>query len=263
MMKLPGGKTGALICVIWVTEIRGVIVSRYLVYIVCMLLLVAGGSAQAVSKRELEQRIVRLERLIEQQSEMFLRMQQLQEEIRVMRGDLEVHAHTMEGIQRRQQEFYRDLDSRLGRLEQDTAGDTGGAFGSASAAPEPESMVGEEEQQAYQRAFEHLRKLEYPKAIKGFEDYLKAYPEGRYAARSQYWLGEIRYVRGAYKQAVAEYRKLVERYPGSDKIPEVMLKIGLGYRELGKSGAAQKQLAALIARFPDSPEAAEAKKYLK
>jgi len=124
-------------------------------------------------------------------------------------------------------------------------------------------VVGMEEQQAYQQAFAHLRKLEYPEAVSGFAAYLKAYPEGRYAAKAQYWLGEIRYVRGAYKQAIAEYRKLIEQYPDNPKVPEAMLKIGLSYRELGKRSAARKQLSELMARFPDSPEAEEARKYLK
>jgi len=70
-------------------------------------------------------------------------------------------------------------------------------------------------------------------------------------------------VRGAYKQAIAEYRKLLEHYPDNAKVPEAMLKIGLSYRELGKKSAARKQFAELIARFPDSPEAEEARKYLK
>lgn len=238
---------------------------RKLIYVVCTaVLLGVGSAAQAVSKRELEERIVRLERLIEQQSEMFLRMQRLQQEIRSMRGDLEVQGHAVERVQRRQQEIYRDLDDRMGKLERAAANSA-----ATETAPdvvdgsEQDSAAGMEEQQAYQQAFGHLRKLEYPKAISGFSNYLKSYPEGHYAAKAQYWLGEIRYVRGAYKQAVAEYRKLIENYPDNAKIPEAMLKIGLSYRELGKPGVARKQLSALVARFPDSPEAAEAGKYLK
>ncbi len=236
---------------------------RNLVYLICAILLLGAGSAQAVSKRELEERIVRLERLIEQQSEMFLRMQRLQQEMRAIRGDQEVLDHTLGTVKRRQQEIYRDLDDRIGKLERAAASTAVEAGPDMATDVEEDNAAGMEEQQLYQQAFEHLRKLEYPQSIKGFRSYLTTYPEGRYAARAQYWLGEIRYVRGAYKQAVAEYRKLVENYPGSAKLPEAMLKIGLSYRELGKGEAARKQLAALVARFPDSPEAAEAAKHLK
>ncbi len=236
---------------------------RNLIYFVCLTVLLGTGTVQAVSKRELEQRIVRLERLIEQQSKMFLRMQQLQGQIRAIRGDLEVHDHTLGSIQRRQQEMYRDLDDRMGNLEHTVVDDAAEVFPDMLDAPGQGGVAGMEEQQAYQQAFDHLRKLKYPQAIKGFNRYLKTYPEGRYAAKAQYWLGEIRYVRGAYQQAVAEYRKMVKNHPDSNKIPEVMLKIGLSYRELGKQSAARKQLSALVVRFPDSPEAAEAGKYLK
>ncbi len=241
--------------------------NRYRGALVCILLLLGTGSAQAISKRALEQRIVRLERLIEQQSEMFLQLQQLQQEIRSIRGELEVHGHTLDTIQRRQREIYRDLDERIGKLERASAPDSGAgtAREQDGAGPEKEQEIiaAEQEQQLYQQAFAHLRKLEYPKAVTAFTRYLKSYPEGSYAAKAQYWLGEIRYVRGAYKQAIAAYRKLIENYPDSSKLPEAMLKIGLSYRELGKRSAANKQLAALVARFPDSPEAEEARKYLK
>lgn len=238
---------------------------RYLTAILCAALLLGAGPAQAVSKRELQERIIRLERLMEQQSEMYLRLQQLQQEIRSIRGELEVQGYKLEKIQRRQNEIYRDLDDRIGKLERAAAstGPEGVAQQPAEGGSEAEIAVGLQEQQAYQQAFAHLRKLEYPEAVSGFAGYLKTYPEGRYAAKAQYWLGEIRYVRGAYKQAIAEYRKLLEHYPDNAKVPEAMLKIGLSYRELGKKSAARKQFAELIARFPDSPEAEEARKYLK
>jgi len=237
-------------------------VFRYLSVALCATLLLGAGAAQAVSKRELQERIIRLERLMEQQSEIFLRLQKLQDEVRSIRGELEVQGYKLEKIQRRQREIYRDLDDRIGKLERATEKTTlsGDAEGSAT---EPDIAAGMEEQQAYQQAFGHLRKLEYPEAVSGFAEYLKRYPEGRYAAKAQYWLGEIRYVRGAYQQAITEYRKLIERYPDNAKVPEAMLKIGLSYQELGKRTAARKQFSELIVRFPDSPEAEEARKYLK
>ncbi len=238
---------------------------RYLTAALCAVLLLGASTAQAVSKRELQERIIRLERLMEQQSEMYLRLQQLQNELRSIRGELEVQGHKLEKLQRRQNEIYRDLDDRIGKLERAAAS---GGSETATSQPEavgaePDIAVGMEEQQAYQQAFAHLRKLEYPQAVSGFAEYLQRYPEGRYAAKAQYWLGEIRYVRGAYRKAIAEYRKLIERYPDNAKVPEAMLKIGLSYRELGKKAAARKQFSELITRFPDSPEAEEAKRYLK
>lgn len=239
---------------------------RWLLGSLCVILLLGAGSAQAISKRELEQRIIRLERLIQQQSEMFLRMQQLQDELRSIRGDLELHGHTLKIIQRRQQEIYRDLDERIGKLESAASSASQGetpAGGGEGVSAQPEVAVGADEQQAYQQAFAHLRKLEYPQAVSGFAGYLKAYPEGRYAPNAQYWLGEIRYVRGAYKRAIAEYRKFVEGYPDSARVPEALLKMGLSYRELGSAGAARKQFESLLKRFPDSAEAEQARQYLK
>ena len=238
---------------------------RWLSFSLCLVLLLGAGSAQAISKRELEQRIVRLERLIQQQSEMFLRLEQLQEEMRSIRGELELHGHSLETLKRRQQEIYRDLDERIGKLESapGSARQEEQPAGEGEELPQPEVAVGADEQQAYQQAFAHLRKLEYPRAVSGFTEYLKSYPEGRYAPNAQYWLGEIRYVRGAYKRAIAEYRKFVEGHPDNARVPEALLKMGLSYRELGNARAARRQFEALLERFPDSPEAEQARKYLK
>ncbi len=238
---------------------------RWLSLSLCLVLLLGAGSAQAISKRELEQRIVRLERLIQQQSEMFLRLEQLQEELRSIRGELELHGHGLETLKRRQQEIYRDLDERIGKLESAPGGapQEEQPAGEGEEARQPEVAVDADEQQAYQQAFAHLRKLEYPRAVSGFTEYLKSYPGGRYAPNAQYWLGEIRYVRGAYKRAIAEYRKFVEGYPDNARVAEALLKMGLSYRELGNARAARRQFEALLERFPDSPEAEQARKYLK
>ncbi len=54
--------------------------------------------------------------------EMLNRVEQMQQTIQQLRGDLEVQAHTLEEMQRRSREQYLDLDRRLQQLETGQAG---------------------------------------------------------------------------------------------------------------------------------------------
>src|SRR5690348_5554303 len=77
-----------------------------------------------------EARIARLEELIRNIGvvELVRQLEQMNAEIASLRGQLEVLANENQQIQKRQRDFYLDLDSRLKRLE-------GGGQGAAAAPP--------------------------------------------------------------------------------------------------------------------------------
>jgi len=74
---------------------------------------VAQGSAT------LEQRLNRLERLLASESllKLFQTVENLQQEVRDLRGEIEVQTHQMSELRRRQTELYLDIDKRMQRLE--------------------------------------------------------------------------------------------------------------------------------------------------
>ena len=119
------------------------------------------------------------------------------------------------------------------------------------------------EQQAYQDAFNLLRELRYDKATLAFRDFLKKYPNGRYAHIAQYWLGEASYAQGKFKQAIKDYQALIDNHPNSPKLAEAMLKIGYSQYELKNYKAAQTSLEQLIKTYPGTTEAGQAKNLLK
>ena len=47
-------------------------------------------------------------------SDVVLRLQQLESEVRQLRGQVEVQKHAIDALKRRQRDLYMDLDSRLG-----------------------------------------------------------------------------------------------------------------------------------------------------
>jgi tol-pal system protein YbgF len=231
---------------------------------------------------------------------MMERLDALQLEVQQLRGQLEEQQHSMEGMKSRQRELYLDVDRRMSRLEREggtvapqaptagaaatsktplTTGNTvqpsapavsGQAISFApvaapvaagTAATPPASLA--EERAAYQKAFDLLRELRYEQATAAFRDFLKQYPDGRYAHIAQYWLGEAAYARRDFEQAIKDYQALLDNHPRSGKRADAMLKIGYSYQELKRSKESKQMMERLIELYPDSTEAGQARNQLR
>jgi tol-pal system protein YbgF len=96
-----------------------------------------------------------------------------------------------------------------------------------------------------------------------FQEYLAAYPTTDLAGNAQFYLAEISYRQGDYQNAVPEYDKVLEQYPGGNKTAAAHLKKGYALLELGDKAAGIRELRTLIARYPRSIEANQARERLK
>jgi len=237
--------------------------------------------AQDTSKMSVEQRLGRMEQLLNSQGlvDLMLKVESLQTELQRLQGQNEEQLHALQELKQRQRDLYIDIDRRLLQLERNVP--AGGAVGSTSSGQAASSAVPaataaatsgaiataptvlEGEQEAYQEAFNLLRELRYDKATVAFRDFLKKYPNGRYAHIAQYWLGEASYAQGDFKQAIQDYRMLIDNYPQSPKLAEAMLKIGYSEYELKNTQAAQASLERLIQTYPGTTEAGQAQNLLK
>lgn len=261
--------------------------------ILLLLLWPASWAAAQQDKQSVEQRLDRLERLVESRglADILMRLNALQEEVRQLRGENEEQAHAIEDLKKRQRELYIDLDRRLLQLERgsgrqessrdDISQDTKASSSNSSAVPAtiPDSKqpatagpetpretplsVGRDEREAYQAAFNLLRELQYDKAIDAFEKFLRNYPDGRYAHIARYWLGEANYAQRHFKQAISSYEGLIARYPDSPKVAEAMLKIGYSHHNLQADKPAREILEKLIASYPGTTEASQARNLLQ
>lgn len=239
-------------------------------------LLLLGFTHTAVAQN-VEQRLEQLERLVNSQGllEMLQRLDRQQQEIQQLRGRIEEQENTIENLRTRQRELYLDTDRRLSRIERE-----GGAAAPAPAdapasaaqppllgstptvaAPVDEARM-QQEREAYQKAFDLLRELRYEQATTAFRDFLKHYPDGRYAHIAQYWLGEAGYAQRKFEQAIADYQGLIEKFPNSPKRAEAMLKIGYSWNELKQADKARAMLQQLVKEFPNSTEAGQAQRLL-
>jgi TolA-binding protein len=110
------------------------------------------------------------------------------------------------------------------------------------------------------KAERYYKKKNYTKAI----EYYKYLLTHKYKpARSSYMLGEMYYYRKDYATAIAYFKESAKRYSKAKWMPTLMLHTAVAMQKTGDEKNAQKFLNALIAKYPNSKEAASAEKYLK
>jgi tol-pal system protein YbgF len=202
-------------------------------------------------------------------------MQVLREELRSLRGQIEVLSNNIEGNAKRQRDMYVDLDTRLRRFEQAPpaapaatpgapAPSPGAAAptGTTGAAPAAAAGASAEETRAYEAAQQHRKDGNYRAAITAFQAFVAQYPKSTLAHRAQYWIGDSYYNLRDYKNAIASQQKLLAAYPDSPSVPDALLNIASADIELGNNSAAKKTMDTLVSRYPSSEAAEKAKRRL-
>ena len=219
--------------------------------------------------RESEARSARLEESIRGIGvvELLRQIDALNAEIARLRGSLEVLANQNEQLQKRQRDFYLDLDSRMRRLEGVPPGPASGAAPAASlaaAAPAVPARVPTKEEQAreikaYDAASNLFRRNDFASAIEAFRAFLKDYPQSQLAPNAEYWIGIAYANQKDYKNALATQEGLLTRHPQSTKAPDALLAIAALQAEQGDNGSARNTLEDIIARYPGSEAAGKAR----
>lgn len=237
--------------------------------------------------RDNEARIAKLEERIRNIGvvELLQQLEQLNAEMARIRGQLEVLSNENQQLQKRQRDFYLDIDSRLKRLEGGGAAASPPATpaGPAAASPPPgtpgfgplapggsppdataAAKAGSREDQArevkaYDAASNLFRRNDFASAIEAFRAFLKDHPGSQLAPNAGYWIG-ISYANlRDYRNALAAQEEVVKRYPQSPKAPDALLAIAAIQAEQGDSGSARNTLEDIIARFPGSEAAGKAR----
>ena len=249
-------------------------------------------SELAQQGKDNEARIIKLEEQIRNIGvvELVQQLQQINDEIARLRGQLEVLANENQQIQKRQRDFYLDIDSRLKRLEgggsasgaADASAPAAAAPGAAASSPAsapagtPAANPGfgpiapsrsataapadpAREVRAYDAASNLFRRNDFPAAIESFRTFLRDYPQSQLAANASYWIG-ISYANlKDYRNALAAQEEVIAKYPQSPKAPDALLAIAAIQADQGDSGSARNTLEDIIARFPSSEAAGKAR----
>jgi tol-pal system protein YbgF len=232
----------------------------------------------------------RMGRLVDNRAmlDMIQQVDQISEDINLLRGEIEVQGNDVVDIKKRQRELYQDIDRRLRDMESRTVGQVAApqvtvpqvsapaqpagsvaqlpslapAASAAAAASTPVTATQPGEKAAYQAAFDTLKEGRYKEAKVELQAFLDKYPNGGFSGNAQYWLGEAHYVTRNFEQGIVEFEKVLNRFPDSNKVPDAMLKLGYTYYELKQYPESKAVLQDLRTRFPDETAARLATKRL-
>lgn len=184
----------------------------------------------------------------------------LQNEMRQLRGQIEVQGHELEQMKNRQRDAIGDVDQRLQALERRTpSGATSTPSTGATTVVTPPISSNEAsappsggEQQAYEAAFGLMKQGQYERAAASFREFITRNPKSALADNAQYWIAEAAYVTRNYKGAREEFEKVLSRYPSSPKAPDALLKVGFSHYELGAFDKARESLNQVVNRYPNT-----------
>ena len=115
----------------------------------------------------------------------------------------------------------------------------------------------------YNNALSDYNGAKYNLAMQEFADYIKFYGNTDLAGNAQYYIADIEYRQGNYQQAVQDYDKVLEQYPSGNKASAAQLKKAYALINIDQRDAGIRELRALIARYPRSLEAQQARDRLR
>lgn len=148
---------------------------------------------------------------------------------------------------------------------------TGGAPGapggsappSGAGANPPGPLPGISSDTLYQNALRDFTTGNYDLSRQEFGDYVKQFPSTDLASNAQFYLGEIAYQQGEFKDAIAQYNLVLENYPQSYKQGASLLKKGFAEIALGAKASGIRDLREVARRFPGTDDARRAQAKLK
>ena len=192
--------------------------------------------------KRLDSAETRIENQTRIQVEMTTQLEQLKAEIARLRGQIEVLTNDLENAQKRQKDFYVDLDGRLRKVEPPPPPDP------SKPAPPPTA----EEQKAYESGLNLVKTNNYKSAVESFTLFLKTYPNSQLAPFAQYWVGNSYFALRDYKAAIAAQQRVVELWPQDAKAPDALLNISSAQIEMKDTKAARATLEEVCKRYAQS-----------
>ncbi|SMB20984.1 Tol-pal system protein YbgF [Sterolibacterium denitrificans] len=196
-------------------------------------------------------------------------IEQLKTDVAKLRGQVEVVAYELDAAQKRQKDFYIDLDSRLRKLEPvvgneaaDGAGSAEGvvaaAAATATAAPDPAV-----EMRDYEAALTLFKGARYKEAAAAFEGFIKNHGSSTLLPNAHYWAASAYYQQRQFQKAAGLFAKVPATWPADAKAPDALLGQANSLRDSGDIKGARAALEMIIQKYPNSTAAQAARPRLQ
>ena len=187
----------------------------------------------------------------------YLKIRALEQEIATLRNLIEENTYLIERYQELQQQRYLDLDKRLHSL----------LSGELEELNEQSLNLNDlnstEEIDLYKEALELFEVSRYAEALEVFRDLIISFPEGTYSADAYFWSGELYLAQEQLEDAREHYLVVAEKFKDHDRVADCLYKLGVIEKLLLNDEAANSYFSRLISEYPDTGAAELAKKSME
>jgi tol-pal system protein YbgF len=198
-------------------------------------------------------------------------LEMLKAEIARIRGQLEVLVYEVEATQKRQKDFYVDLDSRLRKIEgpidsgtpAPAGGTNAGVPAGAGATAARQAADPAAENADYEAAVTALKASKFRPAADGFQVFIKKHPESTLLASAHYWGAYAHSQLKEYAKAAELFGKFAAGWPNDERVPGA-LESQIASLEIIKDIKGARAATELLAtKYPNSDAGKRAKLKLK
>ena len=218
-----------------------------------------------LKETELETRIVNLEAVIKSESlnDMLNQIELLKQDVSKLRGDMETLRHLNATVEQRQKDLYQDLDGRLRKIEEKSAGGNAPTPNKVAEIPASLEVRAPSDQEVYDQASALLDGMKNKEAFQALTDFIKQFPNSALLPDAKYALANAQFNLKNYKATIGTYQKLLDQHPDFAKNPEALLGLANAQIQLALIPEAKKSLKDLIKKYPKSDVIQNAQKRLK
>lgn len=211
---------------------------------------------QAEVKAGVDGLATRVDAIAKNQLDFANQAEALKADLARLRGQLEVLVNDMDATQKRQRDFYVDLDSRLRKLEEAKAP-------AAEVAAEAPKADPAQEGKDYEAALGAFKAGKYKDALAGFQGFIKNHPSSGLLPNAYFWAASSHYQLRDFAKAADLFAKVAATWPADAKAPAALMAQANAQLEAGDAKGSRKTLEQLAKDFPASPEGQTAKQRLK
>lgn len=175
----------------------------------------------------------------------------LREEQAQLRGRNEQLLKALAELQKQHADTANSLNERLRRFEPSKVSLDGLEF-----------LANPAEKRDFDAALGVFRAGKFPEAAQGFAAFARQYPSSPYLPSVRFWLGNAQYANRDYKEAIQNFRAMLNAAPQHARASEAFLSIANAQIETKDPRAARKTLEDLLRNHPESDAAETAKAML-
>jgi len=138
---------------------------------------------------------------------------------------------------------------------------TGGHAGEEPA--DAPAQPGDAAKALYDKAYALYKQGEFEKARSYWAEFTDTFKKHAYVPSAVFWQGQCYYKLQDYARAVILYEDVIDKYAKSSKYVGALLMSAYSWEKLGKPELAKMRFEEVVKKFPDTPQATQARRALE